>query len=123
VDVTHATDCPTLDLKQYGEVDLGDGPVLPRGPNANPEVHARLVSLAQQNEIPVQLAALPRAASNDANALQLTRGGVATGIVAIPNRYMHSPVEVVSLTDLENAAKLIARFCLSLTPECDFTPR
>ena len=71
----------------------------------------------------VQLAALPRAASNDANALQLTRGGVATGIVAIPNRYMHSPVEVVSLTDLENAAKLIARFCLSLTPECDFTPR
>ena len=123
VDVTHATDCPTLDLKQYGEVDLGDGPVLPRGPNANPEVHARLVSLAQQNEIPVQLAALPRAASNDANALQLTRGGVATGIVAIPNRYMHSPVEMVSLTDLENAAKLIARFCLSLTPECDFTPR
>lgn len=123
VDVTHATDCPTLDCKQFGEIDLGDGPVLYRGPNVNPVVHQRLMETAAHHQIPVQPGALSRAASNDANALQITRGGVATGIVAIPNRYMHSPVEVISLDDLENAARLIARFCLGVLPDSDFTPR
>jgi endoglucanase len=122
VDVTHATDCPTLDVKQYGDINLGDGPVLYRGPNVNPAVHARLVQQAGQSEIPFQIGGLSRAASNDANVMQVTRGGLATGIVAIPNRYMHSPVEVVSLSDLENAAKLIAEFCLSVTKDSDFTP-
>src|SRR5262245_6945377 len=122
VDVTHATDCPTLDVKQYGDINLGEGPVLYRGPNVNPAVHARLVQQAGQCEIPYQIGGLSRAASNDANVMQITRGGLATGIVAIPNRYMHSPVEVVSLTDLESAARLIAEFCLSVTSEADFTP-
>ncbi|MFM8218741.1 MAG: M42 family peptidase, partial [Planctomycetaceae bacterium] len=122
VDVTHATDCPTLDVKQFGEISLGQGPVLYRGPNVNPVMRERLVGLAKEHEIPFQAGALPRAASNDANVLQTTRGGVATAIVAIPNRYMHSPVEVISLTDLENAAQLIARFCLALDTESDFTP-
>ncbi|MBI5757743.1 MAG: M42 family metallopeptidase [Planctomycetales bacterium] len=122
VDVTHATDCPTLDNKQHGEIKLGLGPVLYRGPNVNPIVHRRLMELATQHNIPVQNGGLSRAASNDANAMQVSRGGVATGIVAIPNRYMHSPVEVVSLTDLENAAKLIAMFCLSVDQTTDFTP-
>src|SRR5262245_35562902 len=122
VDVTHATDCPTLDVKQYGDINLGDGPVLYRGPNVNPAVHARLVQQAGQSEIPFQIGGLSRAASNDANVMQITRGGLATGIVAIPNRYMHSPVEVVSLSDLENAAKLIAEFCASVTKDTDFTP-
>lgn len=122
VDVTHATDCPTLDSKQYGEIKLGLGPVLYRGPNVNPVVHRRLTEIAQQQNIPVQNGGLSRAASNDANVMQISRGGVATGIVAIPNRYMHSPVEVVSLTDLENAAQLIALFCLSVDKTSDFTP-
>ena len=122
VDVTHATDCPTLDVKQYGDINLGDGPVLYRGPNVNPAVHARLVQQAAQCEIPHQVGGLSRAASNDANVMQITRGGLAAGIVAIPNRYMHSPVEVVSLADLENAAKLIAEFCVSVTQDTDFTP-
>jgi endoglucanase len=122
VDVTHATDCPTLDSKQYGDLSLGEGPVLYRGPNVNPVVHQRLVETARAHEIPVQIGGLSRAASNDANVMQTSRGGVATGIVAIPNRYMHSPVEVISLLDLENAARLIAQFCLSVTKESDFTP-
>lgn len=122
VDVTHATDCPTLDVKQYGDVNLGDGPMLYRGPNVNPAIHGKLVQLAEQREIPFQVGGLSRAASNDANVMQVTRGGLATGIVAIPNRYMHSPVEVVSLFDLENAAKLIAEFCLDVTKDADFTP-
>jgi len=122
VDVTHATDCPTVDAKQYGDISLGEGPVLYRGPNVNPALHAKLVQLAGEGEIPVQIGGLSRAASNDANVMQITRGGLATGIVAIPNRYMHSPVEVVSLGDLENAAKLIAAFCVSVTSDSDFTP-
>jgi endoglucanase len=122
VDVTHATDCPTLDLKQFGEVSLGLGPMLYRGPNVNPIVHQQLVELAQRLEIPVQSGGLSRAASNDANVMQVSRGGLATGIVAIPNRYMHSPVEVVSLSDLTHAARLIAQLCLSISDESDFTP-
>ena len=122
VDVTHATDMPTIDENQYGRVKIGQGPVVYRGPNVNPVVFERLRTLAAEHEIPTQVNGISRAASNDANVMQLSRGGVATGIVAIPNRYMHSPVEVVSLNDLENAAKLIAAFCLDVHSESDFTP-
>lgn len=122
VDVTHATDTPDVNKSQYGDIAIGGGPVIVRGANTNPKVFERLTSIAKDSDIPCQVNALPKAASNDAAALQLSRGGQATAVVAIPNRYMHSPVEVVSLSDLENAAELIARFCLSLTPDCDFTP-
>lgn len=122
VDVTHATDCPTIDENQFGRVKLGQGPVLYRGPNVNPVVFDRLTEIAKGLNITVQPNGMPGAASNDANTMQISRGGVATGIVAIPNRYMHSPVEVVSLTDLENAATLIAHFCLSVDERSDFTP-
>lgn len=122
VDVTHATDCPTLDKKQHGDIKLGQGPVVYRGPNVNPVVHSQLKAIATDRQIPIQIGALSKPAGNDANVMQISRGGQATGIVAIPNRYMHSPVEVISLTDLENAAKLIAEFCLNLNAESDFTP-
>jgi endoglucanase len=123
VDVTHATDCPGIDQNQYGRVKLGHGPVVFRGPNVNPVVFGKLAELAEKHEIPVQVNGISRAASNDGNVLQISRGGVATGIIGIPNRYMHSPVEVVSLKDLENAARLIAEFCLSLNSDSDLTPR
>lgn len=122
VDVTHATDCPTIDENQFGRVKVGKGPVLYRGPNVNPVVFDRLIQRAADAEIPIQINGLATAASNDAAQLQLTRGGVAIGLVCIPNRYMHSPVEVVSLKDLDQASELIARFCLSVDPESDFTP-
>ena len=122
VDVTHATDCPSIDENQYGRIKLGKGPVLYRGPNVNPVVFDRLVAQASTLQIPIQVNGLATAASNDAAQLQLTRGGVATGLVCIPNRYMHSPVEVVSLEDLDNAAELIAAFCLSVDSQSDFTP-
>ncbi len=122
VDVTHATDCPTLEPKQFGDIKLGAGPVLYRGPNVNPTMHRRLTELAGEASIPTQVGALGRSASNDANSIQISRGGIATAIVAIPNRYMHSPVEMVSLSDLDHAAELIARFCRDLTPSSDFTP-
>ena len=87
-----------------------------------PAEFTRLVEGAAFAEIPVQINGLATAASNDAAQLQLTRGGVATGLVCIPNRYMHRPVEVVSLNDLDQAAELIAQFCLSVDASSDFTP-
>jgi endoglucanase len=122
VDVTHATDCPTIDRRQEGEVFLGRGPVIYRGPNMNPVLTSRLISTAEKREIPHQLSAIGRATPNDANTLQIARQGVATGLVSIPNRYMHSAVEVVSLADLDRAADLLATVVAELEEDADFTP-
>lgn len=122
VDVTHATDCPTIDKRQEGEISLGEGPVVYRGPNMNPVVTERLVQIAERDKIPFQLSAIGRATPNDANSIQITRSGVATGLVAIPNRYMHSAVETVSLDDIDHAADLLAATAVGLTGEEDFTP-
>ena len=122
VDVTHATDCPTIDKTQQGDIRLGAGPVIFRGPNMNPKVVQRLIQIAEELRIPFQLAAAGRATPNDANALQISGGGVATGLVAIPNRYMHSAVETVSMNDLDGAAELLANFAARLSDQDDFTP-
>jgi len=122
VDVTHATDCPTIDKKSEGEVSLGKGPVVFRGPNMNPQVVDRLVAAAAARSIPFQLSASGRATPTDANVLQTTRAGVATALVSIPNRYMHSAVETVSLDDLDSAADLLAAFVGGLGPGIDWTP-
>jgi putative aminopeptidase FrvX len=122
VDVTHATDTPGNEKKQLGDTKLGAGPVIFRGPNINPHVCERLTAAAKANEIPMQPRGVPRATGTDANAIQLTRDGVAAGLIGIPNRYMHSPVEIVSLQDMDRAAKLLAEFCLSVTAEMDWVP-
>jgi len=122
VDVTHATDCPGIDHNEYGEISLGNGPVIVRGANANPRVVELLTSRAKENDIPIQINALARPASNDAATIQVSRGGCATGLVTIPNRYMHSPVEVVEESDMHHAAKLIAEFCLSIDEHTSFIP-
>ena len=122
VDVTHATDCPTIDKRQRGTVELGKGPVIVRGPNINPRVGDRLTALSEAKNIPSQPAALGRAAPNDANPMQLTRAGVATGLVQIPNRYMHSAVETISLDDLDACADLLAAFAVALSGEDSFVP-
>lgn len=122
VDVTHATDCPTIDKKQEGDIRLGLGPVVYRGPNMNPVVVERLLATAAANNLPYQLAANPRATGTDANTMQISRGGMATGLVSIPNRYMHSPVEMISLDDIDHAADLIAAFVCSIKSDDDFRP-
>jgi putative aminopeptidase FrvX len=123
VDVTHATDCPTIDKRSNAVVGIGKGPVLFRGPNINPVMFRRLRETADQGGIPIQIKGANRGTSNDANVLQLIRGGVATACLGIPLRYMHSPVELISLEDLESASELIARFILSVEAGDDFTPR
>jgi tetrahedral aminopeptidase len=122
VDVCHATDTPGTDKKALGDVKAGGGPVLFRGPNINPRVLSALEFAAANAEIPVQIRGVARATGTDANAIQLAAGGVATGLIGIPNRYMHSPVEVVHLEDLSRAARLLAEFCAAVEPESVWIP-
>lgn len=123
VDVTWATDQPDVEAAKSGEVKVGAGPVICRGPNINPVVFERLVEAAEAARIPYQICAAPRGTGTDANAIQISRAGVATGLVSVPNRYMHSPVEVCHLDDIDHAARLLAAFTSRLTPDADFTPR
>ncbi len=122
VDVCHATDTPGSDKKTQGDIKLGAGPVLYRGPNINPRVFDRLEATATAHGIPVQVRGSPRATGTDANAIQISRAGVAAGLVGIPNRYMHTAVEVVHLDDLDAAATLLAEFCAGVSPADDWTP-
>ena len=108
VDVWFATDTPFMEKseREKGSVELGKGPIISRGPNTNPRLFDRMIRTAERNEIPHQVIAYPEAGS-DANAIQLAKGGVATGIIFLPNRYMHSPSEVVSEKDMRNSIELI----------------
>lgn len=108
IDVTHATDYPTADTKLTGEIGLGKGPVITMGPNINAEVCRQLKQAA--GDLPVQYEAIARPTGTDANTIQLSSGGVKTGLVSIPCRYMHTPYEMVSLKDARAAATLLARF-------------
>ncbi len=122
VDVTFATDCPTIDPKQIGEVKLGKGAVIDRGPNMNPALVERLCQMGDTHQIPYQLTASGSPPGTDARVIQMTRDGVASGLVSVPNRYMHSPVEVVSLDDMDACADLLARFLEELDENVDFIP-
>ncbi len=122
VEVCHATDYPDIDKRKHGEFELGAGPVIARGANINPVVFDRLVKAAEKAKVAYQIGAEPRGTGTDANAIQLSRGGKAAGLVSIPLRYMHTPTEVLSLKDLEAAVKMLTRFVLDLKPGTDFTP-
>lgn len=120
VDVTHATDAPGIDKKELGAHAFGSGPVIERGSVINPNVFEALHAAAEKEEIPFTVSASAGRTGTDADAVHFSRAGVPTGLVSIPLRYMHSPVEVVQLDDVENAAKLIAAFALALKPGTDF---
>ena len=122
VDVAHATDHPECDSKRFGDFKLDGGPILHRGPNMNPVVAKQLVDTAKKSKIPYQMMAAPRGTGTDANAMQLSRGGTATALIGVPNRYMHSPVEMVTLKDAENCAKLLADWICSLKANMNFIP-
>ncbi|MEL6823417.1 MAG: M42 family metallopeptidase [Calditrichota bacterium] len=120
IDVTHATDHPEVSKVKVGEVYLGKGPVINRGANSNHKVVELLIEAAEKEKIPYQLEATAGGTPTDANAIQLTRSGVATALISVPLRYMHTPSEVVSLSDVENTAKLLAAFIKRVTPKIDF---
>lgn len=123
VDVTFATDHPGMKKEELGEHTVGGGPVLTRGSVTSPVVYRLLAETARRLEIPFSIHAAGRTTSTDADAMQLARAGVATGLVSIPNRYMHSPNEMIALDDLDRAATLIAETCRQVTAQTDFTDR
>ena len=114
VDVGHATDHPDCNKRKHGDYKLGGGPIICRGPNIQPDVYLRLVKVAEEKDIPYQLEAEARPTGTDARAIQVARSGVATGLVSIPLRYMHTPCETMDLEDIENTVKLLEGFALSL---------
>jgi endoglucanase len=114
VDVTHATDYPTVSKTQHGDVKIGGGPVLTHGGPNHPEVVKRIEAVAKAKKIPLQHGAMSSNSGTDTDVIFWTRGGIASALVSLPNRYMHSPVEVVSLKDLEKIPELLAAFAQSL---------
>jgi endoglucanase len=122
VEVDFCTDQPDVERRHNGDVALGKGPIIPRGANINPALFDLLADTARQEGIPVQFTGIPRATGTDANVMQISRGGVATALVKIPLRYMHSPVEVLSLGDLEHAVRLLVATVRRITAKEAFIP-
>jgi putative aminopeptidase FrvX len=120
VDVTHATDTPGVSKNEHGDHALGSGPVITRATNLSPIITDGLIAAAEEEDIAYTLEADSRFTSTDADAIQFTRAGIATGLVSIPNRYMHSPNEIVALEDLENCARLIAAYVKGLRKDTNF---
>jgi putative aminopeptidase FrvX len=121
VDVTHATDAPGIDEKEEGSHPLGSGPVIFRGSTLSPKVSDLLVEAAEAEGIEYTVSATGRSSNTDADAIQISRSGIPTGLVSIPLRYMHSPVELVDLGDLEATVELVAAFAARLEAGVDLS--
>jgi putative aminopeptidase FrvX len=120
VDVTFATDQPGLDEKEVGKHELGSGPVLTRGSTLDPLVFERLYEAGEAERIPFTVTASARSTGTDADAFHISRAGIPSAVVSVPLRYMHSPVEMVQLSDVEATARLIAAFARRLGGDLDF---
>jgi len=123
VEVGHASDYPDAEKKRVGEYKLGAGPIIARGANINPLVYDLLVKTAKKMKMAVQIFGAPRATATDAAVIQLSRKGVATGLVCVPLRYMHTPTEVLSLKDLESTSQLLVGFIYGLKEGMSFIPK
>jgi endoglucanase len=123
IDMDHATDLPQMDPREHGSLVIGKGPVISRGPNINPVLFDLATRAADEEGIPYQVSVFAKATPTDAGAMQVVRGGMATGLIGVPMRYMHTPSETLSLTDVENCARLAAAYCRLITPDTDFTPK
>ncbi|NUL81885.1 MAG: M42 family metallopeptidase [Armatimonadetes bacterium] len=122
-DVTQAADYPDISKKRVGDMKLGGGPVICRGSKINHQVFKMLIDAAQKENIPFQIEVAGGGTGTDADAIHAARAGVATGLVSVALRYMHTPCEVLQLSDVEQSAQLIAAFCRTVTEETDFIPR
>ncbi len=122
VDVTYTTDHPRASKTEHGDIRCGAGPVLTRGANTNPRVFERLVEAAESAGVGYQLDADPRGTGTDQNAMYVVRGGMATGLVSVPTRYLHTSSEIISLDDVDATVAVLTRFILDLKPDIDLTP-
>ncbi|MBF0253485.1 MAG: M42 family peptidase, partial [Candidatus Omnitrophica bacterium] len=116
------TDVPDINKKKIGDIKLGSGPVIARGPNINNKIFDALVNTAKKNKIPYQIEGVPRGTGTDANMIQVNKSGVATALISIPNRYMHSPVEIIDLKDVEHTIDLIVEFIAGLNGKENYIP-
>ena len=116
MDVSHATDYPTINLKKYGDIRLGNGAIIPLGANFDNKLQTKLKNSAQKNNIPYQLDSIPSNSGTDIATIQLIRGGCQSGLISLPCRYMHTPLEAISIKDMESAIDILKNFILS-----DFT--
>lgn len=123
VDVNHAIDYPGLSKMRYGQLDVGKGPSVMRGANANPIVFDMILAGAKKEEIPYQVDVAAGGTGTDGNAMQINMGGMAVGILGVPLRYMHTPCELLAIKDVEDCARLMAAYCRQVKPDTDFTPR
>ncbi|MCB5251462.1 MAG: M42 family metallopeptidase [Candidatus Cloacimonadaceae bacterium] len=121
VDVTFSSDTPGVDKRKFGDVSLGKGPVLALGAAVHPRLNQDLQDLAKKHKIPLQLEIAPGRTGTDADAIHAQRSGVATVVLSIPNRYMHSPNEIINLNDLENAVKLLTEFVKTIDDKTDLS--
>jgi len=119
-DVTHATDTPGIQAKEHGLVELGKGPTLSHGAANHPLVVERLIAVAAKEKIPLQHEAISRSTRTDADVIYTALDGIPCALISVPLRYMHSPVEMVSLKDVGSAARLAAGFVASLSPKDPF---
>ncbi|MDX2494394.1 MAG: M42 family metallopeptidase [Desulfuromusa sp.] len=122
VEVTHATDYPDVEESAIGRVELGKGPVLARGANINPVLFKLILETATAEDSPIQIIGVPRATGPDAHVMQLSRGGVATALLGIPLRYMHTPVETLSLSDIDHAISLLVAMVKRINKASSFIP-
>jgi endoglucanase len=121
-EVGHACDTPGVDKNRVGDFTCGKGVMVARGANINPVLFDRLVAAAKKSKLPIQIEGVPGGTGTDANAMQVTRAGVAAGLIAVPCRYMHSPCEIISLKDLDQASTLLAALIADMPAKVDFTP-
>ncbi|HMB00763.1 MAG TPA: M42 family metallopeptidase [Spirochaetota bacterium] len=122
IDVTHATDTPDKNVKKDGEIKIGDGVAITRGPNVNPRLFKLLQTIAADKNIPYQIEANPRPSGTDANVIQVSREGTAAALLSIPCRYMHTHTEVISLIDAEAAIDLLINFALAVSEKTELLP-
>jgi endoglucanase len=120
VDVTFATDQPGVELGEMTKHVFGSGGVISRGTTLHPAVFEGLYEAGEAEGIPFTVESQGRATGTDADAIHTSRAGIPTGLVSVPNRYMHSPVEMCDVEDIENAARLIAAYAARLQPGTSF---
>lgn len=123
VDVNHATDYAGISKTLHGQLEIGKGPSVSRGPNTNHVTFDLVTRAAREADIPYQVSVHHAGTGTDANAMQLNRAGMATGLLGVPLRYMHTPVELLSLKDVEDCARLMAAYCRQVKADTDFSPR
>ncbi len=122
IDVTHATDYPGITKSKAGDISLGKGPAIAIGASINPRIYDILIETCEKNKIDFQIEPTPSRSGTDTDAIQISRGGVATGLLSIPNRYMHTPGEVISLKDVDDTVKLLVNFVKNLKADVNLIP-